>query len=193
MEDYFSFFENFKDMKDMFKENLFEEKTTEDSSINIDYLEELKQENLNKYVKVIYQSEPIGEYGIILELTTFDLEAFKKDEELKKKKQFEKINIKQFQLDNNLIADGILGPQTLSILEQRLNDRVDEFYKTELMKMKNTIEKFNKQCKGNFGDVTNSRDIVCDIIEGDVINCQNVRCKEIKGDTINCSIRKELE
>lgn len=39
---------------------------------------------LDKYTKVTYQSEPIGEEKIILYLTTFDLEAFKKDEKLEK-------------------------------------------------------------------------------------------------------------
>ena len=144
----------------------------------------------DKYVKVIYQSDPIGEYGIILELTTFDLEAFKKDEELKKKKQFERINIKEFQLDNNLIADGILGPQTLSILEQHLNERVDKFYKNELLKAKNLLNEVSNKDKIVKGNVTNADNVICDIIQGNVINCDTVRCNEIKGNTINCEIYK---
>lgn len=38
----------------------------------------------DKYTKIVYQSEPIGEYGIVLYLTKFDLEAYNKDQELEK-------------------------------------------------------------------------------------------------------------
>ena len=168
-------------MEELFR--FYNEEDTEDSIVNRDYLEELKEENSNKYIKVVYQSDPIGEYGIVLELTTFDFEAYEKDEKLKKKTQHEKIDIKKFQVDNVLDID---------LLENHLNKRVDEFYKSELIKMKNIIEK-NK--KNNFkvikGNIYNSENIVCEIIQGNVVNCDNVKCKEIKGNTINCSIRKE--
>lgn len=38
----------------------------------------------NKYTKITYQSEPIGKEKIILYLTTFDLEAYDRDEKLSK-------------------------------------------------------------------------------------------------------------
>lgn len=75
----------------------------------------------DKYVKVIYQTPPIGEYGIVLELTTFDFEAQERDEkekQLLEKRQFERLNINP--------------SEPLHIIEQRLNDRVDEFYRKEL-------------------------------------------------------------
>ena len=111
-----------------------------DYSEIIEELKELEHESDEKYVKIIYQSEPLGEYGIVLELTTFDSEAYEMDQKLRKKKQCEKINIRDFQLNHNLIPDGIIGPQTLLELERCLNERVDEFYKSELIKMKNRIE-----------------------------------------------------
>ena len=39
---------------------------------------------MEKYTKVVYQSNPIGKEQIILYLTTFDLEAFEKDKSLQK-------------------------------------------------------------------------------------------------------------
>lgn len=38
----------------------------------------------DKYTRITYQSEPIGKEKIILYLTTFDLEAFDENENLKK-------------------------------------------------------------------------------------------------------------
>ena len=83
----------------------------------------------DKYVKVIYQTPPIGEYGIVLELTTFDFEAQERDEkerQLVEKRQFERINI-------NL-------NEPLDIIEQRLNNRVDEFYKKEIENLRSQLE-----------------------------------------------------
>ena len=39
---------------------------------------------MNKYVKIVSQSEPIGKERIILYLTTFDIEAFEKDQLIEK-------------------------------------------------------------------------------------------------------------
>lgn len=112
------------------------------------FFEELNEiEDYNKYVKVIYQSEPIGKYNIILELTTFDVEAYENDRNkkiLNPIRHYENIDIKEFQASRNLIPDGIIGPATLNALEDYLNDRVDIFYKNELIKMKNTIETSRK-------------------------------------------------
>ena len=38
----------------------------------------------DKYTKIVYQTPPIGEFGIVLYLTKFDLEAYNKDQELEK-------------------------------------------------------------------------------------------------------------
>lgn len=42
----------------------------------------------NKYIKVVYQSKPIGKEGIVLELTTFDVEKYEKDQKLQKIKKY---------------------------------------------------------------------------------------------------------
>lgn len=82
-----------------------------------------------KYVKVIYQTPPIGEYGIVLELTTFDFEAQERDEkekQLLEKRQFERLNINP--------------NEPLEIIEKRLNDRVDTFYRKEIEKLRTQLE-----------------------------------------------------
>ena len=83
----------------------------------------------DKYVKVMYQTPPIGEYGIVLELTTFDFEAQERDEkekQLLEKRQFERLNINP--------------NEPLHIIEQRLNDRVDAFYRKEIESLRNQLE-----------------------------------------------------
>lgn len=83
----------------------------------------------DKYVKVIYQTPPIGEYGIVLELTTFDFEAQERDEEEKQlleKRQFERLDINPNELLDNI--------------EKRLNDRVDTFYRKEIEKLRTQLE-----------------------------------------------------
>lgn len=83
----------------------------------------------DKYVKVIYQTPPIGEYGIVLELTTFDFEAQERDEkekQLLEKRQFESLDINP--------------NEPLEIIEQRLNDRVDTFYRKEIEKLRTQLE-----------------------------------------------------
>ena len=44
---------------------------------------------MEKYVKIVYQSEPIGKERIVLYLTTFDKEAFERDNlfQLKEEKE----------------------------------------------------------------------------------------------------------
>ena len=131
----------------------------------------------DKYVKVVYQTEPIGEKGIILYLTTFDIEAFEKDQKLKeipKKESIERIPINP--------------NEPLYIIERRLNSKVEEFYESEILKMANYIEKVDRMKTRQCGNVTNVDNVYCDIIRGNVVNCDNVHCKEIKGNTVNCEI-----
>lgn len=157
-----------------------------------DFLFEDDNENeLNKdYIKIVYQTNPIGKEGIILYLTTFDIEAYNKDKEIKDKQVREDINIRELQRHNGLIPDGMVGPQTLRVLEEYLNNKVDIFYKEEMLKIKNFFAELDKQKRKrtHFGDVTNCQSIICDVVEGDIVNCNSVHCKEIKGDTINCKI-----
>ena len=148
-----------------------------------DYLDEKVEEDEDKkdYVKIVYQTKPIGKEGIILYLTTFDTEAFEKDQGLKKIPQKEKTI--ELQINPN---------EQLEIIERRINSIVDEFYKREILKMADFIEKMDKmKTIKKYGNVTNADDVNCDIIEGNVINCDNVHCKEIRGNTINCEIYRE--
>lgn len=143
----------------------------------------------NKYIKVIYQTEPIGPEKIILELTTFDWEAFNKDEEEKKlqeKKYRERIEINPY--------------EPLDVLEERLNKRVDEFYKKEIevaykqleyCRMKHESIKAEWHSPKTLKNINNSENIYCDVIKGNVVNCDNVHCKEIYGNIVNSEIYKE--
>ena len=145
----------------------------------------------NKYVKVIYTSEPIGKEKIILELTTFDYEAFERDEKLKA------MPLKTVSYVFN--ADkGIFDTQSyMQYVEKQLNIKIDEFYKNEIVKMKALLETKRAILEAKWiepqpkkiikGNVINSDNITCDVIEGNVINCDNVQCKEIKGKMINCN------
>ena len=83
----------------------------------------------DKYVKVIYQTPPIGEYGIVLELTTFDFEAQERDE--KEKQLLEKRQFERLYINPN---------EPLEIIEQRLNAKVDAFYRKEIENLKTQLE-----------------------------------------------------
>lgn len=83
----------------------------------------------DKYIRVIYQTPPIGEYGIVLELTTFDFEAQERDE--KEKQLVEKRQCERFNINPN---------EPLDIIEQRLNARVDQFYKGEILHLRSQLE-----------------------------------------------------
>lgn len=58
------------------------------------------EEDCQKYIKIVYKSEPIGPEKIVLQLTTFDFDKYKKDNELKKQKK-----IKVFQFDHSMAKD----------------------------------------------------------------------------------------
>lgn len=138
----------------------------------------MKQED-DRYVKIVYQTEPIGKEGIILYLTTFDIEAFEKAQKLKEIPKKE--NIEKIPINPN---------EPLDIIERRLNSKVKEFYESEILKMADYIEKVDRMKTRECGNVTNVDNVYCEIIKGNVINCDNVHCNEIKGNTINCEIYK---
>lgn len=84
----------------------------------------------NKYVKVVYQSDPIGKEGIILYLTTFDVEKY--DEEQKEKlKKREQIYIRTFEKED------LLNPYFLEQLEKDINNAVIQLYGEQLKKLEN--------------------------------------------------------
>lgn len=86
------------------------------------------------YVKVVYESNPIGEEKIILRLTTFDIEKIKEDERLSKVPETKEIvvaSVDKFKL---------LEPDFRFILEQKLNSIVCQRYEQQILEMKNEIE-----------------------------------------------------
>ena len=94
---------------------------------------------LDKYTKVVYQSDPIGKDKIILYLTTFDLEAFKKDESL------EKIPTKQkaiaFNCDySRLSLNNNLAKEMSDLFAKEFKDT----YEKQLEEMKTYIEFLRK-------------------------------------------------
>lgn len=66
----------------------------------------------NDYIKVIYQTPPIEDENIILELTTFDLEKYKRDQKLieinKVRVMAKSCNMNQIYLTKQLIDDEII-------------------------------------------------------------------------------------
>lgn len=164
------------------------------------------------YVKITYQTPPIGPSKIVLYLTTFDIEKYKKDQEVETKTKtlvFEEpdncgynsfVDIRN-SLDNRLYGHSIQqhNMNYYEYLQNSLNNVVMRYYEPYVEELKRTID-FYKNMINNApkdipyirnGDITNADMVECDVIQGDVINCKEVHCKEIKGDTINCKIYKD--
>lgn len=90
----------------------------------------------NKYTKVVYSSDPIGDEKIVLYLTTFDLEAFKKDEAMKKIPSRQVASA--FTYEKSWLRD---NPNTL--LEQMnkyYTQIIENTYKQQIEEMKSYIE-----------------------------------------------------
>lgn len=137
----------------------------------------------DKYVKVVYQSNPIGKEQIILYLTAFDIEAFEKDQSL------EKIPTKTIAKVIEVEKADIKKPYFIEYINDRLEHIVDETYEKQLLEMAGCIEGLRKikiLPQWNTKNITNSDDIHCNIVEGNITNCDNVYCNEIKGNVVNC-------
>lgn len=127
---------------------------------------------MDKYVRVVYQSEPIGKERIILYLTTFDKEAFERDNlfQLKEEKiihEFERAELNR--------------PDFIEMFERNLNTMVKNIYEEKLKEIE-SIMKMSKNVK----NISNSDDVYCNIVYGNISNCDNIYCKEIKGNVSNC-------
>ncbi len=87
----------------------------------------------DKYTKITYQSDPIGEEKIVLILTTFDIESFENDQKQKHipKKKIAKVV---------LIDKSKELPEILTHLEEHLDDLVKETYLKQIEEMKSIIE-----------------------------------------------------
>ena len=150
-----------------------------------------------KYVKIVYQSEPIGKEKIILYLTAFDLEAFKKDEALEKipTKQVAKvIDLPQVLYDDNSCITMQRNRYEQEMFRTIIEKFIVETYDEQLRKMKDCIEQLRKikivpmeySTEQNAKNITNSDDVHCNIVEGNIVNCNDVYCNEIKGNVVNC-------
>ena len=88
----------------------------------------------DKYVKVTYESDPIGPEKIILRLTTFDIEAYERDEKLSQIPKKEEGYVQ-------LVSRSELNePYSMHLLEQQLETYIDFKYKREIESMKTYIE-----------------------------------------------------
>lgn len=91
--------------------------------------------NSKDYVKIIYESKPIGEYSIILQLTTFDIEAWKRDQNLKQIPI--KTEAKRLRLDN---ASMLKDPAYLIRLKEQINNFVVNNYEQQILDLKQELE-----------------------------------------------------
>ena len=93
---------------------------------------------IDKYTKITYQSNPIGKEQIILYLTTFDIEAFEKDQSL------EKIPTKKIAKVIEIEKADINKPYFIEFINDRLEHIVDETYEKQLKEMASYIETLRK-------------------------------------------------
>ena len=88
----------------------------------------------NKYIKVIYRSDPIGKDKIVLELTTFDYEAYEKDRKLEEKRKqlvccIDKNDLFEFNIQNDAVH----------VFERKIEKYIDRFYQEEFDKSNKNI------------------------------------------------------
>ena len=160
------------------------------------------------YVKITYQTPPIGPSKIVLYLTTFDIEKYKKDQEVETKTQslvFEEPDNRGYNsvadirnsLDNRLYGYSIQqhNMNYYEYLQNALNDVVMRYYEPYVEELKREIDAYKVKMETNtvfrnVEDVTNVPKLVCDTVCGDVTNCHEVHCNNIQGDLINCKVYK---
>lgn len=136
----------------------------------------------DKYVKVVYQSEPIGKEHIILYLTTFDIDRYNHD--LEKKEFGIEIPIEKHFKNND---------DYLQIIENRINDYVKNFYEPFIKEAKDYSillkttyqERIQPKVYDNVRNVNNVDKITCNNIYGNVNNCEVLYCNEIHGKVNN--------
>lgn len=91
--------------------------------------------NKKDYVKVTYESDPIGEYGIVLQLRTFDVEAYERDQKLKQIPI--KTEAKRLRLDKvSMLED----PHYLFKIQEQINKFVVDTYERQILDLKRELE-----------------------------------------------------
>ena len=110
----------------------------------------------NKYVKVVYRSQPIGKEEIVLELTTFDLEAFKRDEQLEKipvKRVAKTFEVPKNFIDENSAICTQINDYRRNFFETLIEKFVSDTYEKQLEEMKSYIELNRKLPKAQWYEV----------------------------------------
>lgn len=157
----------------------------------------------DNYVKISYESQPIGPDKIVLYLTTFDMERYEKEQILEKKVERVEIDTSIAPivnpLDSTYVCDeyaGLKWNYCLLDIEEQVSRIISEYYDQKVMELQNTIDEYNSrlemQCHARdiVNNITNADEVCCDVVQGNVVNCNSVSCREIRGNTINCNIRK---
>lgn len=143
------------------------------------------------YVKIVYQTPPIGERKIILYLTTFDLEAYKKDHKVKYKKEIKEIPVVNYIEEPRTYGQLCIQEGQQAFLEYEINHWVKSYYQPLIEQLRYECEKMKPVpiCYGETsGNVANVDEVHCNDIKGNVVNCDKVYCNTIKGNVINCEV-----
>ena len=123
---------------------------------------------MNNYVK------------IVLYLTTFDIEAFEKDQLLEKRQAV------SFDIERNDFKD----INSVTNFENMLNDYVKKYYEpkiNELQGLINSKKAIRESIPSvNAKNISNVDEVHCGVVNGNIVNSVIVYCTEIKGNVINC-------
>lgn len=94
------------------------------------------------YVKITYESKPIGEYGIILRLTTFDIEAWKRDQKLKEipTKQIVKEFIAPQMHEPHSMVEAVTQSNNMLLVRAQIEKFIRDTYDQQLQEMKQELE-----------------------------------------------------
>lgn len=91
--------------------------------------------NKKDYVKITYESDPIGKYGIVLQLRTFDVEAYERDQKLKQIPI--KTEAKRLRLDE---VSRLEDPLYLFRIQEQINKFVVDTYEQQILDLKRELE-----------------------------------------------------
>ena len=136
------------------------------------------------FIRIVYQTKPIGKEKIVLYLTTIDLDKFKE-------KGLKDIPYKE-EAREIYISKEVDPVAAISVISAELNETVNRFYKFEIERLKEELKymcKREKQQAKNYGSIKNCNHIVANTIEGNVINCNDLQVEKINREIINCNFK----
>ena len=162
----------------------------------------------DKYIKIVYESSPIGVERIVLYLTTFDLKRYERDKKLEEKRFAQRIELNNAiaptynDLYNNGVSNMLRANQQAlygKYLEEYCNALIKRYYEPYVKEAIDIIDTYKDKITTpkeftstkKIENVVNSDKVECDIIYGNVTNCDEVHCREIRGNVVNCDIYKE--